>query len=75
MPRDVRSFRLPAARPFHFELTPEATRELDGLIRVWSTSLRGLTKGVTRMRSTALIRQCRPAAADRPDVEPAAAVV
>jgi len=27
------------------------------------------------MRSTALIRQCRPAAADRPDVEPAAAVV
>ena len=75
MPRDVRSFRLPAARPFHFELTPEAARELDGLIRVWSTSLRGLTKGVTRMRSTALIRQCRPAAADRPDVEPAAAVV
>src|SRR5439155_4727973 len=48
MPRDARSFRLPVARPFRFELTPEPARELAGLIEVWGTSLRGLTKGVTR---------------------------
>jgi radical SAM superfamily enzyme YgiQ (UPF0313 family) len=62
MPRDAAPFRLAAAQPFVFELAPDAARELDGLITTWSTDLRGLTKGITRMRTTSLIRRCRPAA-------------
>jgi radical SAM superfamily enzyme YgiQ (UPF0313 family) len=61
MPTDTTPFRLDRARKFIFDLEPEAARELSGLIDVWTTSLRGLTKGVTRMRTTALIRRCRPA--------------
>ena len=52
--------RLPAQQDFLFALDPEAERELDGLIAVWTLSLRGLTKGITRMRTTSLIRHCKP---------------
>jgi radical SAM superfamily enzyme YgiQ (UPF0313 family) len=76
MPNDTTPFRLSAPREFVFALTPESARELDGLIQVWTLSLRGLTKGVTRMRTTALIRECRPAGDARRDrVEPTAAAV
>jgi len=63
MPRDASPYRLAAAQPFVFELAPDAARELDGLITTWSTDLRGLTKGITRMRTTSLIRRCRQAEA------------
>jgi radical SAM superfamily enzyme YgiQ (UPF0313 family) len=59
MPHDPTPFRLPAPRKFEFALDAEAARELDGLITVWTLSLRGLTKGITRMRTTALVRGCR----------------
>jgi len=62
MPTDVDAFRLNPRRQFVFDLDPEAARELSALLDVWTTSLRGLTKGVTRMRTTSLIRRCRPAA-------------
>ncbi len=62
MPADTRAFRLPYPQRFMFELTPDAAREIAGLLAVWTTSLRGLTKGVTRLRSAAQIRQCRPLA-------------
>jgi len=61
MPRDASAFRLPGPQPFVFDLAPDAHRELDGLIATWSTDLRGLTKGITRMRTTSLIRRCLPA--------------
>ena len=73
MPRDPSPFRLAEPTPFVFELAPDAARELDGLIRVWTTTLRGLTKGVTRMRTTSLIRRCRPAERER--TEPVSAAV
>ena len=60
MPTDVEPFRLVPRRPFVFELDSDAARELSALIDVWTTSLRGLTKGLTRMRTTSLIRRCRP---------------
>lgn len=75
MPNDTTPFRLPVARQFVFELKPEAARELDGLIQVWTLSLRGLTKGVTRMRTTALIRECRPAGAPFSDRDEQSAAV
>jgi radical SAM superfamily enzyme YgiQ (UPF0313 family) len=61
MPDDPTRFRLDAAQSFVFELAPDAARELDGLLRTWTTDLRGLTKGITRMRTTSLIRRCRQA--------------
>jgi hypothetical protein len=61
MPTDVAAYRLDGRREFIFDLDPEAARELSGLLDVWTTSLRGLTKGVTRMRTTSLIRRCRAA--------------
>ncbi len=61
MPRDPTPFRLAEPTAFLFELAPEAARELEGLLQVWPTTLRGLTKGVTRMRTTSLIRRCRRA--------------
>jgi hypothetical protein len=64
MPKDARHFRLDGPQPFLFDLTPDAATELDHLTQVWTTSLRGLTKGITRMRTTSLIRRCRPVAED-----------
>jgi hypothetical protein len=71
MPHDMARFRLQTPQAFVFELTPDAVRELDGLIATWSTDLRGLTKGITRMRTTSLLRHCRPASIS----DPVAAVV
>jgi radical SAM superfamily enzyme YgiQ (UPF0313 family) len=62
-PADIERFQLGERRDFVFDLEHEAARELSALLDVWTTSLRGLTKGVTRMRTTSLIRRCRPARA------------
>jgi hypothetical protein len=59
MPRDVRPYRLPAAEAFVFELPPESAREIKALLDVWTSSLRGLTKGITRIRAAAQVRECR----------------
>ena len=59
MPRNTAPFRLAVPQDFQFELSAEAAVELEHLIEVWTTSLRGLTKGITRMRTTSLIRNCR----------------
>lgn len=72
MPHDVADFRLPRPQPFVFELDAEPAREIEGLLATWTTDVRGLTKGITRMRTTSLTRACRPA--DSPDIyEPVAA--
>ncbi len=73
MPHDAAPFRLPSPQPFVFELASDAASELDRLIATWSTDLRGLTKGITRMRTTSLIRHCRPASAAGP-IAPVAAL-
>jgi len=58
MPADVRSFRLSPAREVVFRLSPEGEAELKSALRVWTTSLSGLTKGVTRIRASAQVRHC-----------------
>ena len=60
MPHDVAPFRLDEAQAFVFELPAESSRELRDLCAVYSTSLKGLTKGITRMKSEAQVRSCRP---------------
>ena len=74
---NVCGFRLAAPRTFVFALRPDAARELDDLLRVWSTNLLGLSKGITRVRTTSLIRGCYPTEpenATSPDAAVAAAV-
>jgi hypothetical protein len=44
---------------------PNICLEPDRQLATWSTNLRGLTKGITRMRTTSLIRHCRPAGPPR----------
>lgn len=60
MPPDPTPFRLQSPQTFVFDLPPEALRELKAGLDVWTTSLKGLTKGITRIRATAQVRQCRP---------------
>lgn len=62
-PADPSRFRLTRPTPFVAALPDESVREIRGLFDVWTTSLQGLTKGVTRIRSDAQVRQCRPAKA------------
>jgi radical SAM superfamily enzyme YgiQ (UPF0313 family) len=63
MPQDVTPFRLSGAREVSFHLSEEGERELKAALQVWTTSLKGLTKGVTRIRSSAQVRQPRMAEA------------
>ena len=60
-PTDVERFRLPEPRHFVSALPDESAREIRGLFDVWTTSLKGLTKGVTRIRSDAQVRECKAA--------------
>ncbi len=64
MPHDTARFRFAKPQRFVFELPPESAREIQGLFDVWTTSLKGLTKGVTRIRTGAQIRACRPQKSD-----------
>jgi hypothetical protein len=75
MPHDSTPFRLPARQEFEFALDAADARELDRLIAVWTLSLRGLTKGVTRVRRSALIRTCRPRGSRSSGIESAVASV
>jgi len=60
MPGDTRPFRLPDLQEFSFVLSPQAAWELEAALRVWTPTLSGLTKGVTRIRAAAQVRECRP---------------
>jgi radical SAM superfamily enzyme YgiQ (UPF0313 family) len=57
MPHDVSPFRLDTDRKVTFRLTDDGERELKAALQVWTTSLKGLTKGVTRIRASAQVRQ------------------
>lgn len=59
MPKDVGRFRLSNPGYFLFELPEDAAAEIEALLQTWTASLVGLTKGVTRIRTTSLLRSCR----------------
>ncbi len=56
MPLDLKPFRLEQPEVFHFSLSPAGVSELQAALRVWTTSLKGLTRLVTRIRSSSQIR-------------------
>lgn len=60
MPADTRPYRLAAPQEFVFELPPDAHRELKAGLEVWTATLKGLTKGITRIKASAQTRVGRP---------------
>ncbi|MEK7752681.1 MAG: radical SAM protein [Acidobacteriota bacterium] len=62
MPIEVAPYRLARPERFRFELTEEGARELAAAFKVWTPTLRGMTKMVTRIQMGWQIRRCgRPA--------------
>ena len=79
MPRDVGSYAFPGGpQTVEFRLSEDGERELRSAFVVWSTSLKGLTKMVTRIRTSAQVRtwQVQPrrprAAGLQPQTSPSA---
>jgi len=58
MPREVSMYRLAAPEKFRFELTEEGAREIAAAFKVWTFTLRGLTKLVTRIQMAWQVRKC-----------------
>ena len=61
-PLDPSAFRLPVAQQVRFELSEESRKELDSALAVWTNTLPGLTKMVTRIRVSAQMREATPLA-------------
>lgn len=56
MPRDVSAYRLPQNTEVLFRLTEDGRKELASALEVWTMSLKGLTKMVTRIRNASQVR-------------------
>lgn len=56
-PAEIASFRMPASSPVRFDLNDEAREELSSALQVWTNTLPGLTKMVTRIRVSCQVRQ------------------
>ncbi|MBW2233674.1 MAG: hypothetical protein JRH17_25120 [Deltaproteobacteria bacterium] len=67
MPRSVDDFWISGGGHFVFELPEDSAAEIASLLQTWSGSLKGLTKGVTRIRITSMIRTAGPLAAREPE--------
>lgn len=59
MPTDLALYRLSDREEFEFRLTDDSIQELRAALNVWTTTLKGLTKMVTRVRTAWQIRQAR----------------
>jgi hypothetical protein len=57
MPTDIGAYRLVEAEAFEFSLSDEGARQLRGALKVWTPTLKGLTKMVTRVRMSWQVRQ------------------
>jgi hypothetical protein len=61
MPLETEAYRLPATEVFEFSLSDEGARQLAAALEVWTPTLKGLTKMVTRVRTTWQTRQAHRA--------------
>jgi len=59
-PTDVAAYRLPAPQVFEFRLSEEHARDLKAAVAVWSMTLKGLSKLVTRIQCGWQVRDCHP---------------
>jgi hypothetical protein len=60
MPADVRPYRLGCPTSIQMMLSPEAREELASAFRVWTNSLKGLSKLVTRIQTAWQVREWTP---------------
>ena len=60
LPKDPTPFKLRAPVPFEFRLSEEGAREMDAALKVWTESLKGLSKLVTRIQTAWQVRECHP---------------
>jgi radical SAM superfamily enzyme YgiQ (UPF0313 family) len=58
MPMDTKKYRLPSMTTFEFRLTPEGEQEMRAAMEVWTMSLKGLSKLVTRIQQMWQVRSC-----------------
>jgi len=58
MPMGTENYRLPAPTTFEFRLSHEGERELRAAMEVWTMSLKGLSKLVTRIQQSWQVRDC-----------------
>jgi hypothetical protein len=56
-PVDPTAFRLATPKIFEFAVPEESATQIRDALEVWGTDLKALTKGVTRIRSTAQVRR------------------
>jgi protein involved in polysaccharide export with SLBB domain/radical SAM superfamily enzyme YgiQ (UPF0313 family) len=61
---DPTPYRLAAPEPFEFSLTQEGIESLGAALEVWTTSLKGLTKMVTRIKVAWQVHTCRRSPGD-----------
>jgi radical SAM superfamily enzyme YgiQ (UPF0313 family) len=73
MPLDFEPYRLPAPEPFKFSLTEEGVHEMRAALRVWTCTLKGLTKMVTRIRMSWQVRRAERLSQSNPIAMVAAA--
>jgi hypothetical protein len=65
MPSDLGPYALIPPQTFRFQLSDESIHELRSALKVWTNDLLGLTKMVTRIRHSALVRACHVSGAGR----------
>jgi len=60
LPKNPSPFRLDAPASFEFRLSAEGARELESALKMWTASLKGLSKLVTRVKTSWQVRECHP---------------
>jgi radical SAM superfamily enzyme YgiQ (UPF0313 family) len=68
MSLEVAPYRLAAAEEFEFALTEQGRKEMAAALAVWSSSLKGLTKMVTRIQMAWQVRHAKRAFAAEPQM-------
>lgn len=58
LPKDPSPFHLETPALFEFRLSEEGAQELESALKVWTASLRGLSKLVTRIKTSWQVRKC-----------------
>jgi len=59
MPMDITPYKLLEPASFEFHLSDEGAREMQAALKVWTPTLKGLTKMVTRIRMAWQVRRAR----------------
>ena len=73
MPMETDTYKLAEPEVFEFALSDEGAHQLGAALKVWTPTLKGLTKMVTRVRMAWQVRQAHRTAAEQFFTVPAAA--